>query len=104
MLLNCGTSEWRNVTAGDPQGSTLGPLLLLIYIKDLCVDLSSKAKLFPDGTSLFSVTHNITSSANDLDNDLKKISDWAFQWKMSFNPYPSKQAHEATFSRKSKYI
>ena len=92
VLLNGQTSEWRNVTAGVPQGSILGPLLFLIYINDLSGDLSSKAKLFADDTSLFSVTHDITTSANELNNDLKKISDWAFQWKMSFNPDPSKQA------------
>ena len=104
VLLNGQTSEWRNVTAGVPQGSILGPLLFLIYINDLSGDLSSKAKLFADDTSLFSVTHDITTSANELNNDLKKISDWAFQWKMSFNPDPSKQAQEVIFSRKLKNV
>ena len=80
VLLNGQTSEWRNVTAGVPQGSILGPLLFLIYINDLSGDLSSKAKLFADDTSLFSVTHDITTSANEPNNDLKIISDWAFQW------------------------
>ena len=79
------------VKVGVPQGSIFGLLLFLIYINDLCDDLSSKAKLFADDTSLFSVTpHDITTSANELNNDLKKISDWAIQWKMSFNPDPSK--------------
>ena len=73
VLPNGQTSGWRNVTAGVPQGSILGPLLFLI--KDLSGDLSSKAKLFADDTSLFSVTHDITTSANELNNDLKKISD-----------------------------
>ena len=100
VLLNGQTSEWRNVTAGVPQGSILGPLLFLIYINDLSGDLSSKAKLFADDTSLFSVTHDITTSANELNNDLKKISDWAFQWKMSFKPDPRKQVQEVFFSRK----
>ena len=104
VLLNGQTSEWQNVTAGVPQGSILGPLLFLIYINDLFGYLSSKAKLFADDTSLFSVTHVITTSANELNNYLKKISDWAFQWKMSFNPVPSKQAQEVIFSRKLKNV
>ena len=37
---------------------------------------------------------------NDLNNDLTKITKWAFQWKMSFNPDFSKQAHEVIFFRK----
>ena len=30
------------------------------------------------------------TSRNKLNYDLKKISDWAFQWKMNFNPDPKK--------------
>ena len=58
--------------------------------------------LFADGTSLFSVVHNANTAANELNNDLVKINRWAYQWKMSFNPDPSKQAQEVIFSRKTK--
>ena len=43
---------------------------------------------------------NGNTSASHLNSDLSKISNWAFQWKMSFNPDPSKQAQEVIFSRK----
>ena len=49
----------------------------------------------------FSVVHNITDSANLLNSDLSKINEWALQWKMSFNPDPTKQAQEIIFSRKT---
>ena len=48
---------------------------------------------------LFSVVHDIVLSANNLDDDLKKINKWAFQWRMSFNLDPNKQAQEVIFSR-----
>ena len=35
-----------------------------------------------------------------MNNDLTKITKWAFQWKMSFNPDISKHDHEVIFSRK----
>ena len=86
------------------QGSTFGPLLFLIYINDLSDDLSPNARLFADDTSLFSIVRDINTSAAHLNNDLRKISNWAFQWKMSFNPDPSKQALKVIFSRKHQKI
>ena len=50
--------------------------------------------------SLFSVIRNKHLSAQNVNEDLNKINNWAFQWKMSFNPDPSTQAQEVIFSRK----
>ena len=44
------------------------------------------------------------SMRNELNDDLVKISNWEYQWKMSFNPDPSKQAQEVIFSRKTKKL
>ena len=93
VVLNGQHSSWADVKTGVPQGSILGPLLFLIYINDLPNGLNSNVKLFADDTSLFSVVHNITDSANLLNSDLSEINEWALQWKMSFNPDPIKQAH-----------
>ena len=93
VTLNRESSSWTNVNAGVPKGSILGPLLFLIYINDLPSGLSSNAKLFAEDTSLFSVVHDINTSIQ-LNSDLKKINDWAIQWKMTFNPDRSKQAPE----------
>ena len=101
VVLNGQHSSWADVKAGVPQGLILGPLLFLIYINDLPNGLNSNVKLLADDTSLFSVVHNITDSANLLNSDLSKINEWALQWKMSFNPDPIKQAQEIIFSRKT---
>ena len=74
--------SWANVHAGVPQGSILDPLLFLIYINDLSDNLTSNAKLFADDTSLFSVVHDLNTSAKELNDDLKIVNDWAFQWKI----------------------
>ena len=79
---------------GVPQGSILGPLLFLIYINDLAHGLTSNTKLFADDTSLFSVIHDSVITTSELNSDLFRIKQWAFQWKMSFNPDPNKQAQE----------
>ena len=63
--------------------------LFLIYIND---------------TSLFSVTHDSQISANVLSKDLKMIRNWAFQWKINFNPDATKQAQKVIFSCKTKKL
>ena len=60
----------------------------------------SNAKLFADDTSLFSVVHNVNILAGEVNNDLVKINECAYQWKMSFNADPIKQAREIMFTRK----
>ena len=89
VTLNGQFSSWTSIEAGVPQASILGPLLFLIYINDLSDDLMSNIKLFADDTSLFSVVHDVNTSSTNLNNDFRKISDWAIQWEMSFNPDPN---------------
>ena len=37
---------------------------------------------------------NVNVSTDQLNSDLEKKSNWAYQWKMSFNPDPKKQVQE----------
>ena len=104
VVLNGQSSKWKNVNAGVPQGSVLGPLFFLIYINDLPQGLHSDVKLFADDTSLFSVIHDVDASSATLNNDLVKIQEWAYNWKMSFNPDKNKQAQEVIFSRKLRKV
>ena len=101
VVLNGQTTEWRKLISGVPQGSVLGPLLFLIYINDLPDDKTLICQIFADDTSLFSKVQDINRSANELNCNLEKVSNWAYQWKMQFNPDPNKQANEVVFSRKS---
>ena len=100
VVLNGQHSSWADIKAGVPQGSILGPLLFLVYINDLTENLHSNPKLFADDTSLFSIVADEALSNSYLNDDLKKINDWAYKWKMSFNPDSTKPAHEVVFSRK----
>ena len=51
-------------------------------------------KIFADDSSLFSLILDHIRCSNELNSDMQKVSEWARQWKMSFNPDPSKQAED----------
>ena len=61
------------VKAGITQGSMLDPLLFLFYINDLSDNLTSTVKLIADDPSLFSTVVNSHISAQELNEDLKKL-------------------------------
>ena len=83
-----------------PQGSILGPLLFLIFINDISANLECNVKIFADVTSRFSLLRDPNESSAKLGTDFGGVAWWAHQWKMSFNPDPSKQAVEVHFSCK----
>ena len=64
----------------------IGPLLFLIYINDIVEDIDSTIKLFADDTSLYIIVDEPVHAAHTLNSDLVKISRWAKQWLVTFNP------------------
>ena len=77
MFLNDQASSWADVKADVPQGSILGPLFFRIYINDLSENLKSTVKLFADDTSIFHIVKDPNTSAEMLNHDLTRISEWA---------------------------
>ena len=80
------------------QGSVLGPLPVLIYINDLPNNLISNVNHFGDDTSIYSVVNNNDVSNEEIIIDVRWISEWAYQWKMMFNPDVTKQVQILSFS------
>ena len=81
VVLNGQSSSWTSIEAVVPQGSILGPLLVLIYVTDLSDDLTTNVKLFAGDTSLFSIVHNMNTSTINSNNDLNKIRTGPFSGK-----------------------
>ena len=79
VVFNGQSSKWLHIKAGVPQDSVLEPLIFLVYINDLPEGLTTSAKLFADDTSLFLVVYDSATSSAFLNDDLLKISRWAYE-------------------------
>ena len=73
------------VTSGVPQGTVLGPLLLLLYVKDLPENLQSPVRLFADDALLYGIISS-EDDCNKLQSDLFELECWQDTWQMKFNP------------------
>ena len=86
MCINKSLSSSRNITAGVPHGSVLGPLLFLININDISENLQGSARLFADNTSLSYSSRNLQNLQLIIYDDLKHLHEWARRLLITFNP------------------
>ena len=84
---NGSMSSTKVVDTSVSQGLILGPLLFLIYIKDLPrVSPLFNMVMYTDDTTLYYKLSNNTNK-NDLNSELHKISEWLASNKLSLNAF-----------------
>ena len=81
--------SWHRDGAGIPQGSILGLLLFVIYIKDSVDDIQANINLFADDTSLSIAVGDLAHMGSILQSDIDKVTRWAQRWLVKFNPAKS---------------
>ena len=78
-------STIKSIPNGDAQGSTLGPLLFLLYINDLPNAATGTSRLFADDTCLISDNINPEILQEKMSLDLTLIHNWCIANKLSLN-------------------
>ena len=76
-------SYWAPVLSGVPQGSILGPLLLILYVNDIPGFLSRPTVMFADDT-LAHDSSSPTSTSNLLQESLVQVREWCL-WRLRTN-------------------
>ena len=73
------------MSCGVPQGSTLGPLLFLIYIYDLPNACNLRNRLYANDASLTMSNKSKTLLENHMNYELIKVDEWLKTNKLSLN-------------------
>ena len=87
VLVEGTTSPPKPVVSGVPQGTVLGPLFFLVYINDICSELSpgTTMRLFADDSLIYR-TIKTPQDSLILQKDLNTLQKWESTWKMEFHP------------------
>ena len=102
VTYNNHKSTNKLIQCGVPQGSILGPLLLLLYINDLsAVSKSCLNVMFADDTNMFIAGNDINAVCTQLNYDLGLVQEWLACNKLSLNV---KKTHYMVFTPWNKDI
>ena len=89
VTINGINSETTDMPYGVAQGSTIGPLLFLLFINDLPNSITSIPRLFAVNTCLICASSIPVILQRDMSWDLLKIHEWCKANKVSLNPSKS---------------
>ena len=82
---NTASAE-QTMTCGIPQGSSLGPVLFLIYINDLPNCSSALTfRIFADDTNVFASARDLKTLEKIVNSELKKVKIWCDVNRLSIN-------------------
>lgn len=78
-------SELKKIKAGVPQGSVLGPVLYLLYTRDIPNPIEATMATFADDTAILATGVNIEEATHKLQKAVNTIHDWTKMWRIKLN-------------------
>ena len=91
VVLSWKSSQEYPVNARVPHGSTLGPILFLLYINDLPDDVICNIAIYTDDTTRNSKCDQVSDLwqqvelTSEFESDLRDTGDWGSKWFVDFN-------------------
>ena len=82
MTVDGAYSRWCRVISGIPQGSILGPLLLIMYINDLSENIHCNIKQYADDTKLYTTVKE-DKDILQFQHNLDHVTQWSNECQLS---------------------
>ena len=99
------SSSQSTVECGVPQGSVLGPLLLILYVNDINNALDNGIpKLFADDANLFFFNRDINTLFSEANYELSLLGDWLLANKLSLSIGHNKDTNGYGFFHRIKFL
>lgn len=104
VLINEYMSKFMTLTAGVPQGSTLGPLLFNLYVNDI-VNITTQATfiIYADDTSIFVQSNSPDELCQMANATLHKINLWSTANSLKINSTKTKAVVFTPFQKRLNY-
>ena len=86
VIYNWAKSDVKSLSAGVPQGSTLGPLLFLLYINDLPhLFTNTKCMMFAYDTVLYQTKDDVLELYTEMQESLNTMQKWCENNQITLN-------------------
>ena len=100
VAVNGANSSIKQLKAGIPQGSILGPILFNIYINDIPTSNNTQLAIYADDTAIYTSSWNPAKTTKYLQTHIDQILNFFQDWKLTVNAQKPKQSRSREKQRR----